>query len=100
VRDLLRRRITFVRQSVCLLQSVQSTWARHTGQCLSANGFRQLDDAALARTFTDACVGLSVQSQVNIWRDTEEQVRQVEKRVLAHCPRRKELAALRSTIPD
>ncbi|MGB8635230.1 MAG: transposase, partial [Rhodanobacteraceae bacterium] len=41
VRDLLRRRFAFVRQNVSLLQSVQSAWARHTGQRLSANAFRQ-----------------------------------------------------------
>ncbi len=97
VRDLLRRRFYFVRQSVSLLQSVQSAWARHTGQCLSANAFRQLTDEILAQTFADACVRLSVQTQVKVWCDIEEQVQQVEKQVLAHCPRRNELAALRST---
>ncbi len=105
VRDLLRRRFAFVRQNVSLLQSVQSAWARHTGQRLSANAFRQITDETLAQTFADACVRLSVQTQINIWRDIQEQslprtrsgVRQVEKQVLGHCPRRKELVALRST---
>ena len=40
---------------------------------------------------------LSVQTQIKIWADIEEQVQQVEQQVLAHCPRRKELAALRTT---
>ena len=97
VRDLLRRRFTFVRQSVSLMQSVQSAWARHTGQNLPANAFRQLDDKILEQTVADPCVHLSVLAQVKIWCDIQEQVRPVEQQVLAHCPRPKELAALRST---
>lgn len=97
VRDLLRRRFSFVRQNVSLLQSVQSAWARHTGQRLSANDYRQIDDKILEQTFTDVCVRLSVQAQVAVWQATELQVQQVENQVLAHCPRIREVIALRST---
>ncbi len=97
VRDLLRQRFHFVRQSVSVLQSVQSAWARHTGQCLSAKAFRQLTDATIEQAFPDPCVCLSVQAQLCIWQDLEEQVRQVEKRVLAMHPRPGERTALCST---
>lgn len=78
VRDLLRRRFYFVRQNVGLLQSVQSAWARHTGQCLSANAFRQLTGEAIEHAFPDPCVRLSVLAQLSVWRSIEEQVQQVE----------------------
>lgn len=60
VRDLLRQRFAFVRQSVGVMQSVQSAWARHTGQCLSANAFRQLSGSEIKQAFSDPCVRLAV----------------------------------------
>lgn len=97
VRDLLRRRFYFVHQSVGLLQSVQSAWARHTGQCLSANAFRQLTGEAIEQAFPDPCVRMAVLAQLRVWRSIEEQVQQVEKWVLAAHPRQGERDALCST---
>src|SRR5437899_1770360 len=59
VRDLLRRRFGLVRMATRLMLSVQSAWARHTGQCLSANGFRQLTGAAIEAMLPDPLVRLS-----------------------------------------
>lgn len=96
VRDLLRRRFRLVRMTVVLMQSVQSAWARHTGQCLSANAFRSLDGKAIEATFADPIVRLSILTQLKVWLVTEEQVQQVEKWVTDFAGRRSERAALRS----
>ena len=97
VRDLLRQRFAFVRQSVRVLQSVQSAWARHTGQRLSANAFRQLDTAVIERTIADANVCFALLAQLKLWHALETQVQQVEQKVLAAHPRSSERQALRTT---
>jgi transposase len=96
VRDLLRRRFGLVRMATRLMLSVQSAWARHTGQCLSANAFRQLTGKAIEAALPDPIVRLSVLTQIKIWQGIEEQVRQVEKWVIASAACRCELTALRS----
>ncbi|MCZ6872871.1 MAG: hypothetical protein O7G88_04985, partial [bacterium] len=44
LRDLLRKRAKLVRQKVDQMLSIQSTFTRHTGRSMSANGVRQLKD--------------------------------------------------------
>ena len=97
VRDLLRQRFACVRQSVEVMQSVQSAWARHTGQCLSANAFRQLTDQTIRQTFPDRCVRMAVQAQQRVWQGLDEQIQRVEKQVLAVHPCIRERTALTST---
>jgi transposase len=96
VRDLLRRRFGLVRTATRLLLSVQSSWARHTGQGLSANGFRQLDGTAIEAALSDPIVRLSVLTQIKVWQSIQEQVRQMEKWVNESAECRRELIALRS----
>lgn len=96
VRDLLRRRFGLVRMATRVLLSVQSSWARHTGQGLSANGFRQLDGAAIEAALPDPVVRLSVLAQIKVWQSIQEQVRQMEKWVNESAECRRELIALRS----
>jgi transposase len=96
VRDLLRRRFGLVRMATRLLLSVQSTWARHTGQGLSANAFRQLTDKAIHAALPDPAVRLSVLTQITVWQSVQEQVRQVEKEVFESTTCQRELIALRS----
>lgn len=51
LRDLLRRRLLFVRQQTLHLLSLQSLIARQTGQRLSSNQIKALDDPQLDRLF-------------------------------------------------
>lgn len=93
VRDLLRRRFQLVRMAVRLMVSVQSAWARYTGQGLTADAFRHLTDATIAKAITDPVVRLSIQSQIKVWRAVEEQVRQEEKAVAkAHVHHKAQIA--------
>ena len=96
VRDLLRRRFQLVRMAVGLMLSVQSTWARHTGQRISANAVRQLSGAAIEQAFPDPSVRLGVLAHLQVWHSVEEQVRQVEKWIIASHTRAAEQTALRS----
>jgi len=96
VRDMLRRRFGLVRTATRLLLSVQSTWARHTGQCLRANAFRQLNAAAIETALTDPIVRLSVLAQIEVWQSIQEQVQQMEKWVADSAECRRELSTLRS----
>jgi transposase len=98
VRDLLRRRFQLVRMAVGLMLSVQSTWARHTGQRLSANAVRQLSGVAIEQAFPDPSVRFSILTHLQVWRAVEEQVRQVERWIVASRTRCKEQLALR-TVP-
>jgi len=96
VRDLLRRRFGLVRMTTRILLSVQSTWARHTGQGLSANGFRQLSRTTIEAALPDPIVRLSVLTQIKVWQAIQEQVRCLEKWVIRSAECRRELLALRS----
>jgi len=66
VRDLLRRRFGLVRTATRLLLSVQSSWARHTGQSLSANAFRQLDAATIEAVLPDPVTPVPISGYSNV----------------------------------
>lgn len=96
LRDLLRRRMLLVQQSVRLLQSVQGYWARATGQRLSANDFRHLTRTRLADTFVDPTELFAVVSLIQAWRALQEKVAAMEAWLAEDTRRRPDLIALRS----
>lgn len=98
LRDLMRRRMLLVQQSVRLLQSVQGYWARSTGQRLSANRFRQLTRRQLADTFVESTELFAVVSLVQTWRALQEKIAAMEAWLAEDTRRRPDLIALR-TIP-
>ena len=98
LRDLLRRRMLLVQQSVRLLQSVQGYWARTTGQRLSANGFRQLTRKQLADTFPEPTELFAVVSLIQMWRGLQGKIAEMETWLTEDTRRRPELTALR-TVP-
>lgn len=82
--------------AVGLMLSIQSTWARHTGQRVSANAIRQLSGDVIERTFPDVSVRFGVLTHLQVWRAIQEQVQQVEQWIVASRTRCKEQIALRS----
>lgn len=96
LRDLMRRRMLLVQQSVRLLQSVQGYWARATGQRLSANDFRHLTRTRLADTFVDPTELFAVVSLIQAWRALQEKVAAIEAWLAEDTRRRPDLIALRS----
>lgn len=97
LRDLLRRRMLLVQQSVRLLQSVQGYWARATGQRLSANEFRHLTRQQLASTFVEPTELFAVVSLLQAWRALQEKVAAMEAWLTEDTRRRTDLIALRTT---
>lgn len=98
LRDLLRRRMLLVQQSVRLLQSVQGHWARATGQRLSANGFRHLTRQQLTETFAEPTELFAVVSLIQMWRTLQAKVAEIETWLAEDTRHRRELIALR-TVP-
>lgn len=98
VRDLLRRRFQLVRMAVGLMLSMQSTWARHTGQCISGNGIRQLTGPMIERAFPDPSVRMALLTHLQVWQGIEVQVRQIERWILDAHIARAAMGALR-TVP-
>lgn len=98
LRDLRRRRMLLVQQSVRLLQSVQGYWARTTGQRLSANGFRHLTRRQLAETFSEPTELFAVVSLIQAWRALQEKIAAMEAWLAEDTRRRADLIALR-TVP-
>lgn len=98
LRDLMRRRMLLVQQSVRLLQSVQGYWARATGQRLSANAFRRLTRDQLAETFVDPTELFAVVSLLQAWRAQQEKIAAMETWLQEDTRRRPDLIALR-TVP-
>lgn len=96
LRDLLRRRMLLVQQSVGLLQSVQGYWARATGQRLSANGFRHLTRQQLADTFPEPTELFAVVSLIQMWRGLQGKIAEMETWLAEDTRGRRDLMALRS----
>jgi transposase len=96
LRDLLRRRMLLMQQSVRLLQSVQGYWARATGQRLSANGFRQLTHRQLSDAFPEPTELFAVVTLIQTWRALQEKMAAMETWLAEDTRRRSELIALRS----
>lgn len=78
LRDLLRRRASLVHQSVQLLLSIQSTYARHVGQCLSSDMVRQGSVEALRAAFPDPTVCYGVLTQYWHWVALQEDIQAME----------------------
>ena len=97
VRDLLRRRFLLVRQSVTLINSLQSAWSRRTGHGLRSNALRQLTAQMIDATFSDPMERLAVHGQWQLTTVLRTQIDQIERWVLAEIRQQPGLAALRST---
>jgi transposase len=97
LRDLMRRRLLLVQQSVRLLQSIQGYWARATGQRLSANAFRHLTAQQIAQTFRERTLLFSVTQLLRAWKELQTRIAQIEDWVQADTRQRADLIALRTT---
>jgi len=96
IRDLLRRRSQLVRQSVELMQSVQSNWSRTTGHSLPANDFRELEGKVIEATYPDPTARMAVLVQVRAWLALRREVDEIERWLKDQIGHRPALALLRS----
>lgn len=96
LRDLLRRRAQLVRQGVQLMQSVQSTFSRHTGHGLSSSDFRALSAERLEQAFPDLTVQYGVVTQLTVWQTLQIQIERIERWISDSVKSRPALGQLRS----
>jgi transposase len=84
VRDLLRKRGQLVRCRTAQALSIQNLVSRNTGQGITISETRELDEAAIRLLFGgDDDRALALESNLNVLRCLDEQIRRLEQAVLA-----------------
>lgn len=78
VRDLLRRRMLLVHQSVQLMLSLQSTLSRRTGQPVNVRAIRQLDRTAIERCLPELTERYGFLVQLRLWSQLKQQIGDIE----------------------
>ena len=95
IRDLLRRRLLFVRQKTLHHLSLQSLIARHTGERLTANQIKTLDNEAIAQKLSDpVALGAQITHLARDW--YEQAIEMLEHEVLKQLKPRPEYQLLSS----
>ena len=98
VRDLLRRRLLFVRHRTAHILSLQSMVQRCCGHGISANEIKKLTLPEASALFSDPQLGLTARFQVETIGFLTQQIRAIEKAVLPQVKLRPEFEIL-LTIP-
>ena len=97
-RDLLRRRLLFVRHRTAHILSLQSMLERCCGRRISVNEIKQLTPSEAEALFSETQLGLTARFQVETIGFLSQQIRSIEKAVLAKVKLRPEFVIL-LTIP-
>jgi transposase len=98
LRDLLRRRMFFVRQRTALILSLQGMTTRNLGVRLSGNKIKSLTEHDAEEMFGDRCLVISAKSSVTTIRSLAEEIRGIEREIVSHAKLRPEFELLQ-TIP-
>ena len=93
-RDLLRRRLLFVRHRTAHILSVQSMMQRCCGHGISGNEIKKLTPQQASALFSDPQLGLTARLQVETIGFLTQQIRSVEKAVLPKVKLRPEFEIL------
>ncbi len=98
VRDLLRRRLLFVRQRTAQVLSLQSMITRNTGERISLRQIKKLTEADLTTMLPDPVLVLTAMHHISSIKHFYEIVKCIENDVLSRVKMRKEFELL-NTIP-
>jgi len=98
VRDLLRRRLLFVKHRTALILSFQSMVARNLGIRISGNAVKQLTTEKIREIFTTPSLVFAAEKIIDGVRFLGVTIRDIEKHVLSRAKLRKEFELLQ-TIP-
>ncbi len=93
-RDLLRRRLLFVRHRTAHILSLQSMVQRCCGRGISGNAIKKLTSPEAAALFSDPQLGLTARFQVETIGFLTQQIRSIEKAVLPQVKLRPEFEIL------
>lgn len=97
IRDLLRRRMLFVRQRVSHLLSLQSMITRNLGCQMSVNNINKMEDEDIELMF-ESNPAFMAKNHLDTIRFLQKTIKNIEKQVLAQVQLRKEFSLLQ-TIP-
>jgi transposase len=98
VRDLLRRRLLFVRHRTSHILSLQSMITRNLGTHMSANAIKRLDQEAAETLFDSPHLVLAANSNIAVIHFLKERIKLIEKAVKSHITLREEFRYL-LTVP-
>jgi transposase len=98
VRDLLRRRLLFVKHSTAHILSLQSMIARNLGTRMSVNAIKKLTEADTDDLFDSPHLSLAAKSNIEVITHLKKIVKSIEKEVMSQIKLRKEFKLL-LTIP-
>ena len=98
VRDLLRRRLLFVKHSTAHILSLQSMIARNLGTRMSVNAIKKLTEADADDLFDSPHLGLAAKSNIEVITHLKKIVKSIEKEIMSQIKLRKEFKLL-LTIP-
>ena len=97
-RDLLRRRLMFVRQRSAQILSLQSMTTRNLGVNISANEIKKMKEASVQRLFDDPDLAFTAAAHISTISFLKTKIRDIEKRILAKAKLRPQFVTL-NTIP-
>ena len=83
VRDLLRRRMLFVRQRTADILSFQSMIARNAGKQMSVNNIKKLSEADLEKLFSDPDLLFTAQRYLGVINLLSQQIKMMEKQAMS-----------------
>jgi transposase len=98
VRDLLRRRLLFVKHRTSHILSLQSMISRNLGTQMSANAIKRLDQEAAETLFDSPHLVLAANSNIAVIHFLKERIKPIEKAVKSHITLREEFRYL-LTVP-
>ena len=96
VRDLLRRRLIFVRQRTTHILSLQSMITRNLGVNIAANEIKKMKEDAVGQLFDDPYLMLTAKSNLSAIGFLKTKIRDIEKAVLSRVSLRPEFEILTS----
>lgn len=98
VRDLLRRRLLFVKQRTSQILSLQSAIARNLSLKMSGNAIKKLSEEDVEHLFDSPYLVLTAKSNISVIQFLTKTIRVIEKTVKSQIKLRKEFELLK-TIP-
>ena len=98
LRDLLRRRLLFVKHSTAHILSLQSTISRNLGTRMSVNAIKKLTEADADDLFDSPHLVLAARSNIEVISHLKKIVKSIEKEVMSQIKLRKEFKLL-LTVP-
>jgi transposase len=83
IRDLLRRRLLFVRQRTAQILSLQSMVTRNLGINISSNEIKKMKEASAQRLFDDPDLAFTAMNNISTINFLKIKIRNIEKRILS-----------------